>query len=180
MINIKLSTARWGNQTVSVFGGQKGQGSVLSLVPFGWSCSRRHPTDENTQERQWQPWGCGLQDVFNENFSHLAQLGPFQFVNKWVLRWFNESAEENFTIFQRWLWLCQRQRPPPASRTWWKKRSFGHFLSVASKAAPHFVQPFFTAGEEVVLFLSVQQTIFVTFINGLHRSTWPLKTKGWV
>lgn len=110
-----------GDQTVSVLGGQKGFCSIPFLF-YPWCPSVDGAPGDiqqmRTHKRQRQPWGCGLQDVFNENFSHLAQPGPFQLVNKWVLRWFNESAQENFTNVQRWLWLRGRDLPQLHGGEW--------------------------------------------------------------
>lgn len=125
-----------GDQTVSVLGGQKGFCSIPFLF-YPWCPSVDGAPGDiqqmRTHKRQRQPWGCGLQDVFNENFSHLAQPGPFQLVNKWVLRWFNESAEENFTNLQRCLWLSQRQRSSPASRRWWRRGALVSFILLLLK-----------------------------------------------
>lgn len=149
-MSISLSAARWGNQTVSVFGGQKGQfcsipGALWLMVLQETSNRWEHTGDSDS------PGAVGCKTFLMKT----SQLDPFQLANKWVLRQFNESTEENFTNAQRWLWLCQRQRSPPASGRWWKDRSFGLLHSVASKAALHFVQPFNTTGKEVKLFLSV-------------------------
>lgn len=80
MMNTSLCAECWGNQSVSVFGGQgQSQGPAPSLAHL-WSRvlqERSNRRWEHTRELATTLVLSGRR-LFNENISYLAQLGPFR------------------------------------------------------------------------------------------------------